>query len=101
MTKKMVTAVFTVLYDCSIKTLLEYVDEATRAGYTDLGISCEDMSERYDSQPRYNAVLSGKRLETDKEYENRLKSEANFKASQEAYEKAQYEALKKKFEGKP
>lgn len=44
-------------------------------------------------------VLYGTRLETDEEYSKRLEYEALYKKDIEDKERAQFEALKKKFEG--
>lgn len=100
MTKKTITKLYETLYNCKIETLMEYVEEAKKEGFKDLRIGCEDMSDRYDNSPYYRAVLIGERLETDDEYANRLRFEDSYKAAQEEREKAQYEALKRKFEGK-
>ena len=43
-------------------------------------------------------VLYGERLETDLEYDFRLKYEARIRVEKEAREKAEYERLRKKFE---
>lgn len=66
--------------------------------FTDLSLEAsDDCGCRYDCScpPTYYVV--GKRLETDLEYNLRIKNEAKFAAAREARERAEYEKLKAKF----
>lgn len=53
----------------------------------------------YDNEKSIQAYLVGKRQETDAEYETRLSALEASKAAAESREKAEFERLKKKFEG--
>jgi hypothetical protein len=83
-----------------IDTLFKLRDTAINAGYTDIFIETETGYE-------YGYYLYGTREETDKEYQTRLSNEAKVaervkeqKQLKEAKDRAEYERLKKKFEGK-
>jgi len=67
--------------------------------YSNLRLRKEDGSGRYDTQPYDIFVLYGDALETDEQYEKRMKEESAQKSLTEAYEKKQYEELKKKYGG--
>jgi hypothetical protein len=62
----------------------------------DFSIDIEKSLGYYDSIEA-EIMLTYKRLETDKEYNARLKDEQGFADRREAFEKAEFERLKKKF----
>ncbi len=53
----------------------------------------------YNGEQRADIMLTFKRLETDEEYNARLEDEQGFAERREAFEKAEFERLKKKFGG--
>lgn len=84
-----------------IDMLFKLRDTAINAGYTDIFI---EYGYGYD---QYRYYLCGTREETDKEYQTRLSNEAKAaervkeqKQLKEAKDRAEYERLRKKFEGK-
>jgi hypothetical protein len=63
---------------------------------TDFNIELETSLGYYDSVDAY-ITLTYKRLETDKEYNARIEDERDSAERRKAYEKAEFERLKKKF----
>lgn len=102
MTKKTVRAcAFSVNDYCPVEDILVKYDEAVQAGFSKLTLEVKDDYEGYIEEIGFY----GERLETDKEYEDRLKREAKERARVEKakvkkleYERARYERVKKDYE---
>lgn len=76
-----------------VTMIKERADFATKCGFTDLKINMDerDTGDRWDSAMKTELIISGKRLETDKEFEKRLKEEERYKVSKEDQERREYE----------
>jgi len=91
--------------EAPLEKIMECVTKAKQIaeaeGYTELNFtSTEDCGCPYDCSCRPSYYLRGKRLETDLEYEYRKKQEKAQDEVRREREKAEYERLKKQFEGK-
>ncbi len=74
------------------------VIKAAYPDFTDLSLEAStDCGCRYDCSCSPTYYVVGKRLETDLEYDFRLRQEAKIAAAREARERAEYEKLKAKF----
>jgi len=90
----------TVYAETSIDSLIKQLKEIKKnyPQFTDLRLnSIRDCGCRFDCSCRPTLRVEGKRLETDLEYEFRLKEEAKRKEDQERRDRQQYEQLKAKF----
>ena len=92
------------LMECSwdaFKSLVEDTIKDLKTLYPDaedFSIEIEKGLGYYDSIEA-DITLTFKRLETDEEYNARLEDEKGFAERREAFEKAEFERLKKKFKG--
>jgi hypothetical protein len=90
------------LVECSwdaFKALVENTIKDLKTLYPDahdFSIEIEKSLGYYDSIEAV-IILTYKRLETDEEYNARLEDEQGFAERRKAYEKAEFERLKKKF----
>jgi hypothetical protein len=84
---------FKELVECEIEDLKTLYPDAN-----DFSIEIEKSLGYYDSIEA-DITLTFKRLETDEEYNARLEDERGFAERREAFEKAEFERLKKKFKG--
>ena len=92
------------LLECSwdaFKSLVENAIKDLKTLYPDAeGFSIEiEKSLGYYDSIEADITLTFKRLETDKEYNARLEDERSSTNKREAFEKAEFERLKKKFKG--
>jgi hypothetical protein len=72
----------------------------TYAEYSNLFIELIDTSSGYSDDPSFTLTLFGDLLESDKEFEDRVRQEKNREKARIDYDLKQLEALKKKYEGK-
>ena len=83
--------------DMAIEMLQEYKQEYGST-HSSLYLNGEMESYAYSTDERYVLRLVGVRLEYDDEYSDRVEKEKKLVLKYAQEEKAQYEALKKKFE---
>ena len=91
----------TVYAETSMDSLIKELKEIKKnhPDFTDLRLnSIRDCGCRYGCSCAPSLRVEGKRLETDLEYEFRLKQEAAREAERELHERQQYEKLKAKYE---
>lgn len=92
----------TVYVESSVDGLIErltQIKEQYADSYTDLGIdTIRDCGCYGDCSCSPTYYVTGKRLETDVEYQYRIDEEARVKAQRDERERKEYEALKAKFE---
>lgn len=67
------------------------------AEYPNAWLSFENVSSQYDPDPEMGLVINDRRLETDEEYNERIKEETELEARRAHWERQNYEQLKAKF----
>jgi hypothetical protein len=82
----------------AVGILAEYIKKA-RDNPEFIDVRFEGHYEEYQECSCDHMFLQGKRLETDEEYAKRIQDAAYLKQVRDEYDRRQYEALKKRFEG--
>jgi hypothetical protein len=99
MTKKLVTREHRLSSYISAEELIKeiyYLRDTKNITLDDITFECDTYYE-YSDTPYARAFLEYNELETDKEYDERVKKETAWAEQQAERERQQYEQLKKKF----